>query len=367
MIRIGEVILQERTKRSLTQQQVAEFLNVTKATISKWEKGTSYPDITLLPVIASYFDITVDALLNAKQIMSKKEIRKWYKRFAERFSNEPFVLVHTDLNQFIKLYYDDENFLLQMSILLLNHAELAPESNEIFHQIIDMLERVESISTDVWIRRQANAIISTTALFNAEPKVALERLEDSVRPMLGEEMILSKAHEALGEVEEAKKVLQAMMYQQIIALLGGSSAYLKHALADEGAFLETIKRGEGMIALYKVDQLHPNISLQFYFAVAQYSAIKEKETLCEEYLSKYANLVSTGLLPFRLKADAYFNLLDDWFETLDLGAGAPREENVIIESIMQSLELPIFEQYKGKRWFMAIKEKLQFSIGGSYE
>lgn len=367
MIRIGEVILRERTVRNLTQQQLAEFLNVTKATISKWEKGNSYPDITLLPLLAAYFDLSVDDLLNAKITMTKEEIRKWYRRFAERFSNEPYKVVLEDVSDLMKLYYDDDNFLLQMAILLINHVEIAQDKAPINTLIEDALQRVEVISTDVWIQRQVNVLLATLALFNQNPAIVLERLGESIQPILGEEMLLSQAHEALGEVENAKSVLQVMMYQQLLSLIGGGAAYLKLVLQDEEAFHETIRRVEGIIQLYQVEALHPNIALQFYYAIAQFAAMKEDEALCRIYLEQFTALATTSLLPFKLKGDAYFTLLDDWFETLDLGASALREDALIRESLVKIVAHPIFKLYEPQEWFQQLQEKMKFAMGGSHE
>lgn len=367
MIRIGDVIFRERTEKSMTQQQLASFLSVTKATISKWEKGLSYPDITLLPVIASFFSISVDELLDAKPVMDKESIREWYVHFAERFSKEPFDTVYEELAHMMKLYYDDDNFLLQMSILLLNHAQLAVQSGDIFKVVIETLKRVEDITKDLWIQRQANTIIATTSLFNGDPVVALERLKGSVLPTLGEEMTLAQAHEALGEEAEAKRVLQVMMYQHILGLVGSSPFYLKLTLKDNKQFLETIKRIEGIINLFEIDQLHPNVSLQFYYAVAQHATDLEDEQLCQTYLTRYTERVMNDLFPIRLKGDAYFNLLDSWFDTLDLGPAALREENLIKRSIIESLNHPAFQQYENTIWFIDLKKKLQFQLGGSDE
>ena len=62
-LRIAENIMHLRKKKGITQDELASFLGVTKASVSKWENGQSMPDIMLLPEIATYFDITVDALL----------------------------------------------------------------------------------------------------------------------------------------------------------------------------------------------------------------------------------------------------------------------------------------------------------------
>ena len=61
-LRIPEVILRERRKKGLTQEELAAQLSVSSQAISNWERG-GYPDITLLPRIANFFGITVDELI----------------------------------------------------------------------------------------------------------------------------------------------------------------------------------------------------------------------------------------------------------------------------------------------------------------
>ena len=54
-IYIGENIKRLRLQKELTQEILAEFLGISFQSISRWERGESYPDITMLPVIASFF------------------------------------------------------------------------------------------------------------------------------------------------------------------------------------------------------------------------------------------------------------------------------------------------------------------------
>ncbi len=62
-IRIAHILTQKRRSRGITQEELAEYMGVSKAAVSKWEKGQSYPDITLLPQLAAFFNISVDELL----------------------------------------------------------------------------------------------------------------------------------------------------------------------------------------------------------------------------------------------------------------------------------------------------------------
>lgn len=66
-ITIGENIRRLRIERRMTQEQLAEILNVTNAAVSKWERGDSFPDITMLFPIADYFGVSVDALMGHEE------------------------------------------------------------------------------------------------------------------------------------------------------------------------------------------------------------------------------------------------------------------------------------------------------------
>ncbi len=61
---IGTKIQALRKNKNMTQAQLAEVLSVSPQSVSKWENLLSVPDISLLPVIARYFGITMDELFN---------------------------------------------------------------------------------------------------------------------------------------------------------------------------------------------------------------------------------------------------------------------------------------------------------------
>lgn len=60
---IGTVIMNKRKLLGLTQQALATKLNVSFQAISKWENGTSCPEIDLLPKLASTLQTSIDSLL----------------------------------------------------------------------------------------------------------------------------------------------------------------------------------------------------------------------------------------------------------------------------------------------------------------
>ncbi len=64
---IGKRIENLRKKSGMTQQMLAQKLNVTDKAISKWENGIGYPDITFLPKLSTLFGVTVDYLIFGKK------------------------------------------------------------------------------------------------------------------------------------------------------------------------------------------------------------------------------------------------------------------------------------------------------------
>ena len=60
---IGKNISILRKKQGLTQEELAKQLNVSFQAVSKWETGSSYPDISVLPLLANIFHCDIDSLL----------------------------------------------------------------------------------------------------------------------------------------------------------------------------------------------------------------------------------------------------------------------------------------------------------------
>lgn len=71
--KVGEAIVLLRKKQGLTQQELANKLNVSDKAISKWERGLGLPDISLLSTLAMILDTDVESLLEGNATYNKKE------------------------------------------------------------------------------------------------------------------------------------------------------------------------------------------------------------------------------------------------------------------------------------------------------
>ena len=94
-IKIGKFIAERRKTVNLTQMQLAEKLNVTDRAVSKWETGACQPDTLTLPLIAEYFNVSIDYLYYGKDITYDDV----YEKVFEKVRNVP--------NQMSKEAYED--------------------------------------------------------------------------------------------------------------------------------------------------------------------------------------------------------------------------------------------------------------------
>lgn len=73
-MKINQIIREKRKELSLTQEQVADYLGVSTPAVNKWERGNSYPDITLLPALARLLRTDLNTLLSFQNDLSDAEI-----------------------------------------------------------------------------------------------------------------------------------------------------------------------------------------------------------------------------------------------------------------------------------------------------
>ena len=64
--KIGSLIYELRKDKNMTQKQIAELMNISDKTISKWERGLGCPDISLLPELSQILGVSIDQILSGQ-------------------------------------------------------------------------------------------------------------------------------------------------------------------------------------------------------------------------------------------------------------------------------------------------------------
>lgn len=69
---IGKIIKEERTRKNMTQEDLANDFFVSRQLISKWENGKSYPDLEQLLKLSDFFDLSLDEMMRGDKKMTAK-------------------------------------------------------------------------------------------------------------------------------------------------------------------------------------------------------------------------------------------------------------------------------------------------------
>ncbi len=149
---MSDRLRQLRRVRGLTQEELASHLGISYQAISKWERGESYPDITMLPILAHYFSVTVDHLMGmdtaARQAAYDEINRQWEENRRLGRHKENVELMQQSLRE----YPNDSLLLVQLSASL-ERLDGTPEERAIYlRESIAVQEQILRYGEDSAIR-----------------------------------------------------------------------------------------------------------------------------------------------------------------------------------------------------------------------
>lgn len=365
-INISAVIAAKRREKGLTQDELAEYFGVTKASVSKWETAQSYPDITLLPKLAAYFNISIDELVGYLPQMSAEDIAKTYTRLSHDFSCKPFAEVYAECLALIKKYYSCFPLLLQMAVLLVNHyshPQAKEMQEEILHQIISLCRHIKTECQDIWLAKQANSIEALSYLVLQKPLEVLELLEGTVKPLSGDEVILSQAYQMKGNAAKAKSVLQISIYQYLTGLMGFAPSYLMFNAEDKERAAKTLQRYLAVAEAFELEKLRPDLLVQIYYTAALVYAGQNDPEKTLAMLTDYTRLGTGETLYAGLHGDDFFDSVSEWFEEFNLHQKLPRDRKLVQEDILRIIkDNPSFHFLAAEPKYQSIVKSLERSL-----
>lgn len=83
---IGENLKRLRREKNVTQEELAELLDVSAQSVSRWEKGVCYPDVELLPTLSEFFGVTMENLLGVDSRVEQEQVEIYLRDFQEAIS-----------------------------------------------------------------------------------------------------------------------------------------------------------------------------------------------------------------------------------------------------------------------------------------
>lgn len=359
-IKIGEKIRELRKRADVNQERFAEYLGVTAQAVSKWEVEGCYPDIELLPSIASFFNISLDELLCYDVTKNQSRIEWVIKDIGpERHKNwvngTKIELLRNTVQEFPNNY--DLMFCLAKMLCYSKEPYVSfdeKDRQKNLKEAISICKRILSDCTDDSIRFGALKILALSYNDMGEKEKAVETANKLPFARDSRDMILS---EILNEEDKSHQIVQNIwqlsnMFEALIQSLANST-YKDNAIKRIELFEKVIRFEE--LLHENNDFIYENLRLRaFYFWMAEeYMKLNKYEDAlkCIEKFAKHSILfdalpeksVYTSVI---YNGETGFKSMDFDYKDTTLGAKkilmsreifAPIRENIKFVEIIKNL------------------------------
>lgn len=154
-LHFGERLRKYRRERDLTQEELAQALGISPQSVSKWERNDGYPDITLLPRIANYFEITIDTLLGNDK-SDDDTVWQEYQNKLEKIWQDNEERLKLDLAYYRNYPKSRLIYTFAFDIAFTISAGMNTEERKAYLPLLkEVCEKTINECTDQWYREQA--------------------------------------------------------------------------------------------------------------------------------------------------------------------------------------------------------------------
>ncbi|MDR0861380.1 MAG: helix-turn-helix domain-containing protein [Oscillospiraceae bacterium] len=259
-ISVSVKLKQLRRDRDITQEELAKFLGVSFQTVSKWERGDCYPDITMLPLLAGYFNVTVDDLLGMDKIRDEARIAEAQNRQFEMYTTpgkaDDVVVMWREM---ARDFPHNISVQFHLAQALFQYAVFT-KKNESQYEGVEILERIIG-SLDGDERHHAISLICNAYAQAGDTQKALDRANSltsitNCREVVIENILLTANDERAITQLRDDLIRFNMMFRNAIGQLFSWSRSLKNA--------KDVVSTEQLIALIKKRMQADEIGWIFY-------------------------------------------------------------------------------------------------------
>ncbi len=153
-INLKDTLKSLRQQKNVTQETIAEYLGITQQSVGKWERGEGFPDITLLPKIALYFNVSIDELLNVGQARIEERINE-YTEQSKIFEKSGDIDARIALWEKAYAEFPNNHFVMEKLKRAIDVSCPWPYPLDKAERIISLSNRILEESTDTKLRESA--------------------------------------------------------------------------------------------------------------------------------------------------------------------------------------------------------------------
>lgn len=249
-MKLHERIRERRLAKNFTQEQVANYLGVTTPAVNKWEKGISYPDITLLPALARLLDTDLNTLLSFQDDLTEKEVAIFLNQVSEIIEKCGFASGYDLTMEKLKEYPTCDQLVCSLAMLLDGAIKIKAPKDERLNEYqleIESLYRRAASSNKTAIREQAlSALISN--LLQKKDYVGAQTLIDTMSDPspVDKKQIQANIFIAQGKLVQAAKMVEEKLLsannEVHAALMTLMEIGIKEERFDDAAYIAEVDK-----------------------------------------------------------------------------------------------------------------------------
>lgn len=206
----------KRQEKGLTQEQLAQAIQISPQSVSKWERGDGYPDITLLPRIANFFQITVDELIGNDEATRAEDTDNFEKTWWSISNTQEGWQKRLELGkEYYAKYPQNYEVMHRLSEAIVNNMDVLEENRPL---LFDLHAKIMSGCTEEEYRRDSLHHVCYAATDSElDDQIAKSELNWAEAVTIGElreERFL--LHNRIGEYRRERNATDLLIFMQYL-------------------------------------------------------------------------------------------------------------------------------------------------------
>lgn len=357
-------------QKNITQEQLAEYLNISSQAVSKWETNTSLPDITLIPMLSNIFDVTSDMLLGIDITAKEKRIDEILNHAAEYRSKGYAYKSAEILREGLKEYPNSYKIMTALMSSVFGFASYSDktyetaearenERDELRKEIVFLGEKILAECIDDEFRQRAVSLLCYTYPETGEIEKAVELAKKMPGSWLSREHLLASIYSGDKQFRWKQECIQ----ENLTSLF--SHMHSNNNPLDDGKlpytpeeFIIILKK---VIAITEIMFEDGNYGYFQQWVAWKYSEIATYYAELGDYVNAVKNLIIAA--DHAVKSDVEFNPDKEYTSLLFRGKKFGEvSHNMTGNDTMEQLKTmkyKVFDPIRQNKEFIEIEEKLK--------
>ena len=232
-MKINQIIREKRKELSLTQEQIADYLGVSTPAVNKWEKGCTYPDITLLPALARLLKIDLNTLLSFNDDLTDIEIENFVNEIDKTVQEQDYDTAFQKAINKIHEYPTCEKLIYSVILYLEGALTLSNVSEtEQYREMYETFYKRLATSENPEIRDTATSMLISYARNRGDFSKAEELINSLSFSTIDKEEQLAILYQRQEKYQDAEKIWERRILKGVTGIQTALANMLEIALQE---------------------------------------------------------------------------------------------------------------------------------------